>query len=145
MEVKKKKKSENEEVGRRVQFTHSYATGLICLGLTRTQVILLAFLMQFLELASAQSFNPGLCTGRMDGYVFPDYSNCAAFIRCQSGAETRQTCPPGTFFDLNLHYCMRNNGDCGYRPRLITRTEAPPSRQSHHSVSTVKKLKQFKI
>lgn len=90
-----------------------------------------------------------MCSGRMDGIVFPDPDNCESFVQCQRGTVRRMRCQPGTLFDLNLFYCVTAVGvECGGRiqPNLpITPimppmnptmpNERPPTSESHHSVS----------
>lgn len=135
MEVKSsEKRNSDEEVGRRSQFAHSHATGLMCNEMTRSQVLItVVFLVHYLtSLAEAQQVNTQMCAGRMNGIVFPDPTNCAGFLRCQSGMTMRQTCRDGTLFDLSLYFCVENNVECGSRPRTII---VPPSRQAHHAVS----------
>lgn len=87
-----------------------------------------------------QRIHDGMCTGRMDGIVFPDPDNCEAFVQCQQGAVTRMRCQPGTLFDLDLFYCVTASGfECGSRrqPAIINTNpnERPPTSESHHSVS----------
>lgn len=89
-----------------------------------------------------QRIHDGMCGGRMDGIVFPDPDNCEAFVQCQQGAVTRMRCQPGTFFDLDLFYCVSASSvECGSRRQPVSPTvnpnpnERPPTPESHHSVS----------
>lgn len=87
--------------------------------------------------------NENMCAGRMDGIIFPDLERCDAFLQCQRGVVTRQTCQAGTSFDLNLYYCVPHQiVNCGQRKQQILPPsvgEVPPSSESHHSVSRDKK------
>lgn len=88
----------------------------------------------------------GICIGKMDGMLFPDQNNCDAFVQCQNGVAVPQRCQSGTFFDLNLYYCVAANSvDCGDRRQSNSQQSVPPnsndvpSSESHHSVREKKK------
>lgn len=77
----------------------------------------------------------------MDGIVLPDARSCDEYFQCQGGQMTRQRCRPGTLFDLNLYYCSIEHAvNCGARTKPVAvrppnSPDAPPSPESHHSVS----------
>lgn len=94
-------------------------------------------------LTTAQQQNNNLCVGRMDGIVLPDARSCVEYFQCRGGMMMRQRCQPGTLFDLSLYYCSPEHAvDCGARTKPVAvrppnSPDAPPSSESHHSVSSL--------
>lgn len=100
--------------------------------------VLTVFIINFVVVINGQQNNQ--CTGRMDGIIFPDFSNCDSFIQCQSGSVVPNRCPSGTLFDLNLYFCVPAHVvNCGLRmkPNTIGSNNPrpnPPSPETHHDV-----------
>lgn len=107
-------------------------------------VVMIAAQNQMKQINPFSTISPireNMCSGKMDGIIFPDPDHCDAYVQCRSGAVIRQRCQNETLFDLKLYYCVPFQSiDCGRRRRPISivipdSSETPSSSEQHHSVT----------
>ncbi|KFB49435.1 hypothetical protein ZHAS_00017539 [Anopheles sinensis] len=57
------------------------------------------------------SFDPieNMCTGRVDGVIYPHPTDCRASVECWGGQPQIQVCRPGTIFRIQTRGCVPGN------------------------------------